>query len=557
VVLSDLARLRRMTRIVGKYGYEGFARKSPEFPPELGSRDFQAAEPPPRAEGARRFRLMLEELGPTFIKFGQVLASRSDLVAPDYVAELALLQDHCEPLEYALIEKALEAELGPKAFASIEARPLATASIAQVHRATTHEGEAVVIKVRRPGINEAIRSDIDILYKLARVFDAVFEESRLADPVALVESFERSMDQELNFRHEAANIRRFAALREERTRIVIPALFPELSSASVLTIQYLDGVPLSRLPPEADRARIARHVVEEAFTEVFVDGVFHADPHAGNLLYMGEDRYGILDFGLIGHLSPQMQETLVVLALAVALRDPDSVARTIVRLGRSDQRIDLGAVRADVAALFEQTLDRSIKDVDSRALVAKLVDLGLQHGVRLPADYALLARASATIEGVVRSLDPDIDVASVARPFAERLLMERVAPENVQGGLYRALLQFQGLQEELPLQLSQILSDLAGGRLGVSVGGREVERLRQSIATAANTLSGSVLAGAFIIGAFIGLARLEGTLFGVPIVGIVGALVGTMVLGFLLAYALVRPRVRKLRLRGWLSRKKA
>ncbi|MEM1023842.1 MAG: AarF/UbiB family protein [Myxococcota bacterium] len=544
-----------MTRIVGKYGYEGFARKSPGFPQELGSRDFDSDQPPPPAEGARRFRLMLEELGPTFIKFGQVLASRADLVAPDYVTELKLLQDHCEPVDFALIEQALGEELGPKAFASVETGPLATASIAQVHRATTHEGDEVVVKVRRPGIMESIQADIDILYKLARVFDAVFEESRLADPVALVEAFERSMDQELNFRHEAANVRRFAALHEKRERIVVPALYPELSSASVLTIQFLDGVPLSRLPPEADKARIARHVIEEAFTEVFVDGVFHADPHAGNLLYLGEDRYGILDFGLIGQLNPQMQETLVVLALAVALRDPDSVARTIVRLGRAEHRIDLGALRRDVAELFEEALDRSISEVDSRVLVAKLVDLGLGHGIRLPADYALLARASATIEGVVRSLDPDIDVASVARPFAERLLMERVAPENVQGGLYRALLQLQGLQDELPLQLSQIMSDLAGGRLGVSVGGREVERLREVIATSANTLAGAVLAGAFIIGAFIGLARLEGTLFGVPIVGIVGALVGMVVLVFLLAYALVRPRVRKLRLRGWLSRK--
>ncbi|MGF1511142.1 MAG: ABC1 kinase family protein [Myxococcota bacterium] len=551
-----------MTRIIGKYGYTEFVRRSPDLPPEIGVSDFAppSGDAAAVAPKARRFRMMLEELGPTFIKFGQVLSSRPDLIAPEFVAELAVLQDHCEPLPFDQIKSAIESELQSdplKSFEWIDPEPLATASIAQVHRATTFQGEEVALKVRRPGIQDVMNGDLDLLYRIARLLDAVIEESQVAEPVGLVREFDRGIREELDFRNEASNILEFRRIHQDRSDIVVPKLYESLSSSGLLTMEFLRGVPFSRLPEGCDRRAIARRVVEEAFQEVFVDGVFHGDPHPGNLLLLEDGRFGVLDLGLLGRLSAPMQENMVVLALGVALRDPDSVARTVVRMGRSTGAAKLVQVRRDVSNLFDKTLGRPIHEIDSQHLVRHLVELALEHGIRLPPEYALLARAGATIEGLVRVLDPELDVAQVARPYAERLLLDRVAPETLQSGLFRALLQIQGLQQEVPLQLSQIIDDMSAGRLGVVVSGPDLDRLSRSMITAGTTVAVAILAGAFIIGSFIGLARLESTLFGVPLVGIIGAVVGTMVLIGLGGYAVVRPRLRKVQLRRILQSRRS
>ncbi|MCA9551774.1 MAG: AarF/ABC1/UbiB kinase family protein [Myxococcales bacterium] len=560
---QELARLRKITAVIGKYGYEELIRRSPDLPQDTDSSDLEDGGHSANAARAhaapRRFRLMLEELGPTFIKLGQVLSSRPDLVSRDYVEELKNLQDDCEPLPFEQIRAAIESGLGrplDQLFERVEETPIATASIAQVHRGTTLEGDAVVIKVQRPGILEQVRRDVDLLYRVARILDAVIEESQLAEPVGVVREFDKALTEELNFQHEAANIQEFGALHAERPDVVIPRTFPSLCSASVLTMSYLEGVPFSRLPDDVDKKLLARRIVQEAFDEVFLDGVFHADPHPGNLMYLGPGRYGILDLGLLGRLSKQMQETIVVLALAVAVRDADTVARTLYRLGQHDQRVSLSDVRQDTIDLFNRYLNRSIKDVDSTTLVQEILTLGMKHRLRIPPEYTMLGRAGATIEGIVRELDPDIDVADVAKPYAERLLMDRVAPDNMQGGMYKALLQLQGMSEELPLQVSQILSDLSSGKLNVTVSGRDLERLTNTVLMSATTIAGAILGGAFVVGSFIGMAQLDWAIGGVPIVGIFGALVGATVMTWVGAYILLRPRLKKISLLRLLTKRR-
>ena len=269
----DLSRLRRMTRLIGKYGYDGWLRRSPDLPPELGEDAFSPTQDVSaevaQATGARRFRLMLEELGPTFIKFGQVLSARPDLVAPSYIEELKHLQDHCEPLDSASIRAAIEEELErtpDELFAWFDPAPLATASIAQVHRARTRDGADVVVKVRRPGIRDAIRGDLDILYRVAQLLEAVVEESQLADPVALVREFERAVTAELDFRNEADNLREFGRLHEHRAHVVIPRPHESLCAAGILVMDYLDGVPFNRLPADCDRKAIARRLADAGAT---------------------------------------------------------------------------------------------------------------------------------------------------------------------------------------------------------------------------------------------------------------------------------------------------
>ena len=550
---KNLGRLRQITSVLGKYGYSELVRRgeptADDSEPQAASRSTELVAA--AADGPRRFRLMLEELGATFIKFGQVLSTRPDLISPAYVTELRTLQDSCEPLAFGEVEQALSAGLGRSAddaFASIDPQPLATASIAQVHRATARNGDAVVIKVQRPNIRDDIRRDIDLLYRVAQLLDAIVEESAMTEPIGVVSELDKALNDELNFLNEAANCREFGALHQNRPDIVIPSVYDELSSTTVLTLSYVEGVPFSRLPDDIDRAAVAERLVREAFDQVFVDGVYHADPHPGNLRYLPDGRLAILDFGLTGKLTPQMQETLIVLAVAVSVRDAETVARTLYRLGQGDERVNLSAVRDDTTRVLNQYLDRSIADIDSTLLMQDVLTLGMKHRLRIPSEYTMLGRAGATLEGIVRDLDPNLDVAAVVRPHAERLLLSRVGPDQMETGLYRALLQFQGLSNDLPLQLSQILSDLAAGKTQVRVLGAPLERLQGAVLMAGVVIAGAIVSGAFIIGAFIAFANAPWTLFGLPFFGVLGAVIGVGVAVWVALYAIFRPRLKKLSL---------
>lgn len=558
---QDLRRLRRIAGIVAKYGYRADASLVAAHDGEA-SADARTSEPAPGLSGPRKFRMMLEELGPTFIKLGQVLSARPDLVSRAYVEELQQLQSECAPLDYADIERAIQEGLGRPArevFRSIEATSLATASIAQVHRAVTQSGQQVVVKVQRPRIREEIRADVDILYKLGKLLEVVFEESALADPVAVVQEFDAGIRAELDFTIEAANIREFQRTHAERGDIAIPGVHAALSSSTVLTLDWLDGVPFTHLPPGADKKKIAERILREGFDEVFVDGFFHADPHPGNLLLLADGRYGILDFGLCGRLTPQMRETLVVLALAVALKDADTAARTLYRLGAGDARISLTELRDDLNALFHRFLGKSIKDVDSTLVLQQVLLLAVKHKIRVPPEYALLGRAGATIEGIIRDLDPEIDIARLAAPYAERLLMGRMGGEQLQGGLYRALLQFQGYSQDVPIQLAQILNDLSAGNFAVQLKGPAVEKLASTILVATTALCFSILGGALVMGAFVLVStemsrEVEWRVHGVPVLAMLAAFGGATIFWWVAAYVFFRPKIRKISLSGLIAR---
>src|SRR5947209_6968351 len=334
--VKDLQRLREISAVVVRHGF-GELRDRSRLWDVLGRRE--PGERPSRADmratSARRFRETLAELGPTFIKMGQILSSRPDLLPPDFIAELSELQDSAPPMSLETVLRLIEQGLGrPSAelFAHIDPEPLASASIAQVHRARVSDGESVVVKVQRPGIEEQIRSDTDLLFYLARFLEGVIEETGIYTPTGIVTEFRDAMLLELDFENEARNIEEFAHNHADRPYVVIPKLYRDLSSRTVITLQELKGVKLktaleSGQSAGIDRQQLARHVLEASFQQLFKDGLFHGDPHPGNIIVMEGNRIGLLDFGLVGRLTKQMQESMIVLVLAISLRDPDTVAR--------------------------------------------------------------------------------------------------------------------------------------------------------------------------------------------------------------------------------------
>ena len=551
--LQDLNRLRQIATIAARHGFADLLDRAGVFR-LIGRRDPVEQAPDTRAaSAARRFRRMLEDLGPTFVKLGQVLSTRADLLPGEFITELRLLQDSVAPIPLEAVRAQIQSGLGRSpedAFASIEPQPLAAASIAQVHRATTLAGEPVAVKVQRPGIQAQIASDLQVLRSVARLLEAVVEETGIYSPVGIVEEFDRAIREELDFVHEAENVRAFQETHRERQGIRIPRVYDELSTGTVLTLEYFDGVRLLEAQLGAERRQeLARTVLDTAFRQLFEDGLFHADPHPGNFLLLPDGNIGLIDFGLVGRLTRQMREQLVILIVAVALKDSDSVARLLYRIGAPDARPNIAAFRNDIDTLLGRHLPRTLGEVNARHLLGDLLDLAVKYRVRVPREYALLSRASISMEGILRQLSPELDILGVALPYAKELLRDRYDVSDIQGGLLRALLRFQGLAADLPTQLSQILLDLETGRFSVHVRSSEVEKVNTSLRSAAVITFLGLCACGFIVGAFISFSQVPWTVRGYPVLGLLGTAGAAALFGAAFTWYLFGNRFGKISLR--------
>lgn len=529
----------------------------------LGRRD-DGPRPSPeevRTTRARRFREMLAELGPTFIKLGQILSSRPDILPPDFIVELSHLQDRAAPMPVAVVFELIEKGLGkptPALFASIDPEPMASASIAQVHRARLQGGEEVVVKVQRPGIEEQIRSDTDLLFYLARFLEGVIEETGIYTPTGIVTEFRQAMLLELDFENEARNIEEFARNHAGRAYVVIPKLYKELSCRTVVTLQELKGRKLKEVLGDAagiDAKRLARHVLDASFHQLFTDGLFHGDPHPGNVIVMEGETLGLLDFGLVGRLTKAMQESIILLVLAISLRDPDTVARLLYKVGIPDERINLHQFRHDIHDILERYLGLKLAEVDSAVLMSELVDLAMKYKIKVPKEYAVLSKAAATTEGIIRQLDPQLDITEAALPYAKQLLYERYNPSSMSGGLLRLALQLQGFLQDTPAQLSQILMDLEGGKFHVTVRNDELTRLNFNLKTLGILLFSGMIAASLIVGAFSLVGRAtEGSGHTVwPIPALVGLALAAMLFGAAVTWTLISGRLKKISVRRFLK----
>ncbi len=557
---KNLSRLRQISAVIARHGFGDILERARLFE-RLGIRPKTEVSPEERRKStAERFRTMLTDLGPTFVKFGQVLSTRPDLLPPDFVRELSKLQDQAPELPLEVVREVVEKGLGRRVaelYADIDEKALASASIAQVHAAHLKDGREVVVKVQRPGITESIRADLDLLYYLAQFLERVIEETGIYTPTGIVEEFEKSLFEELDFLHEAANVQRFVDLNAGRAFIKIPEVFHELSCRTVLTLERLRGEKITAPDATFDRKKVAKNLVDAVFTSVFVDGVFHADPHPGNVFVLEGGRIGLVDFGLVGHVSRQMQETIILLMLAIVLKDPDTVTRLLYKVGIPDTRVNLSQFRHDASDILDRYLGLELAQVQSARLIDDIVSLALKYRIKVPKEYALLTKAGVALEGVVRTIAPDMDVLEVALPYAKRLLFERLSPRSASGGLLRALLQLEGLLTEVPLQLSQVLLDLEGGKFAVNVKAPELPQLVQALKWLGIVVFSGLTASALIIGSFELLAqsKVRWQIHGIPALSIVGLVLASTLFGGALAWTLISGRIHKISLRKLFGRR--
>jgi ubiquinone biosynthesis protein len=562
--VQDLKRLREISTVVVRHGFGELWDRAKIW--DVLGRRVEGERPSReeiRATSARRFRETLADLGPTFIKLGQILSSRPDILPADFIAELSHLQDSAAPMPVGTVLELIEKGLGRPAqelFASIDPEPLASASIAQVHRARLPNGDEVVVKVQRPGIEEQIRSDTDLLFYLARFLEGVIEETGIYTPTGIVTEFRGAMLLELDFENEARNIEEFARTHADRPYVRIPKLYRELSSRTVITLEELKGVKLKAVLespgyPGVDRKQLARNVLEASFRQLFADGLFHGDPHPGNVMVLEGNRIGLLDFGLVGRMNRQMQETIVLLVLAISLRDPDTVARLLYKVGAPDQRINLTSFRHQIHDLLDRYMGLKLSEVDSGVLMSELVDLAMKYKIKIPKEYAVLSKAAATTEGLVRQLDPELDVAQAALPYAKQLLLERYSPGSMSGGFLRLLLQLQGFLQDTPQQLSQILMDLEGGKFNVNVRNDDLTRLNSSLKALGLLLFAGMISSALIVGSFSLVGRAsEGAGTTVwPVPALIGLALSAMLFGAAVTWTLLSGRLKKISLRRLLK----
>ncbi|MCB9664438.1 MAG: AarF/ABC1/UbiB kinase family protein [Alphaproteobacteria bacterium] len=468
--IRDLQRLQTVSQVLVRHGLGMLVSglHVPGFPRIVA--DDQATTPD-RAVAA------LRELGPTFVKLGQVLSTRPDVLPDDYCEAFATLQDDAGPLPLERVQQVLDEELGSdwrREVRSFEERPLATASIAQVHAAVLDDGREVVFKVQRPGLDRVIRADLNILQFLAQRAVVEFPELEAVDPEGALREFEASILAELDFTQEARNQQRLAGFFEGDPRLRVPAIVDAHSTRRVLCMERLRGVKITEAREAGhDMQVVGERALGVVYDMLFDHGFFHADAHPGNVLVLPGDVIGLLDFGMVGRLTSQMRNDVILILFALQRGDYRSIARLFYDIAIKTRRVDYAQIERDAVEVMERHwAGQKMGDLAIGPFVMDLARRAARQGARIPADYTMFFKALMTVEGLARRLLPEIDPIAAATPHVERMIRERLDLGRLQDDALYHLLTASSLLRRLPNSLSQLLDDLDGQRLRLEV--REV-----------------------------------------------------------------------------------
>ena len=558
--VHDAKRLREIGTVLTRHGFSEFIRVAglesvfgvPEVPPGV------VVDEDSRTI-ATRARRVCEDLGPTFIKLGQILSTRPDILPPVFIQEFRKLQDSAPEIPLDDVRSTIEQAFGrsvDELYVSLEPAPLATASMAQVHRAVLKDGREVVVKVQRPGIEPQIRSDLSLLYYLARIGEATIDEVGLYNPVAIVKEFEKAIVEELNFLIEADNTERARDLAANEEGVIISEIISELTATRVITQTYVDGYSLHDVEPSTERGiKLVRIAMEAAFLQIFRDGFFHGDPHPGNMLVTDDDRVAFLDWGLVGRLSSAQQDQLIDLIVAIITDDTDGITRIVLRMGRPEGRVNLRAMRADIQEVRDSYLTLQLEDIDVTALMEDVMELAHRHRIRVNPEYALLTKATATVEGILRVVYPDLDIVETLKPYAERLIRERYDGTRLVRAGITSLMSVNHLLRDVPMQLDQMLMDIEGGELRVQVQHPTFDMQQTSMKILGSRIFMGFIAGGLIVGGAILLSTYAPVIEGIPVLPFVALFFFASASGFAfaaLSWHFVSGNWKKLRLTPWL-----
>ncbi len=472
----------------------------------------------------------LERLGPTFIKLGQLLSTRADLLPPAYVTALSRLQDDVGAFGFDEVERIVESELGvriSRAFREFDNVPLASASLGQVHRAVLRNGRPVAVKVQRPGIRDQVLDDLDALRELAEFADAHTALGKRYGFGAMLEEFRKSMLRELDYQLEARNLETLRDNLSEYPRIHVPSPVADYTTSRVLTMDFIGGRKLTSLGPlaqlEVEGTVLAEQLIGAYLKQILVDGFFHADPHPGNVFLTDAGDIALIDLGMVGRIPGEMQEQLLKMLLAVSEGRGLDVARALQGLAeRTEEDLDELTFRRAVGEIVAEHQGVALADIRAGAVVIELSKVAVDNGLRPPPELTMLGRALIALDEVTRTLDPHYDPNEAIRRQAADILRRRVSGTASQGNMFATMLEAKEFVERLPGRVNKVMDALAEGELKLNVRGIDERELMFSVTKLANRLTTGLVIAALIIGAAM-LMRVEteATLFGYPALGIV------------------------------------
>ena len=528
----DLGRLHDIASILIRYGFSDIVRR-------MGMANaleragkvlhWKEIDELARLEQPERVRRALEEMGPTFIKLGQILATRMDLFSPEWIAEFEKLQDRVPSVPFAQIRQQLQEDLGAtpeEVFAELIPEPLAAASIAQVHRAHLQDGDEVIVKVRRPGIRPIVEADLRLLQRLAKIVEAESPEMSRLRPREVVRQFTLSLRRELDLAAECRNAERIASNFTAHPEIVIPKVYWEWTGERVNVQKAISGIPGRDLEAVnqagLDRKILAQHGAQAVLKMILEDGFFHADPHPGNVFYLPENRIAFIDFGMVGRLSFDRRTQVVDLLHGLVETEVDSVVEILFDW-TGGAEIDRDSLKLEIDGLIDQYHGAPLKELNISTMLSDLTTLLRDYHLALPPDLTLLIKALISLEGMGRQLDPEFDIVTEVSPFLRRAMLARYAPDALARRGWRAVTRGLDILTSLPQDLRQLLRSARSGKLQVHVDVTRLQRFGDQLDRAISRLTMGIVIAALIIGSSIVMTVEHGpVLLGLPLFGLLG-----------------------------------
>jgi ubiquinone biosynthesis protein len=523
---GNLRRFSQISRVLVRHGF-GFV-----FDVRRDRREQKSVQEFLTPNFGARLRRALDDLGPTFVKFGQLLSTRSDILPDGVLVELQLLQDTAAPMKPGVAQAIIERELGKpvgEVFESFDPLPLGSASIGQVHRAMLRGGETVAVKVQRPEARGRVEADLELMREFAAFLDRRFANRILVDIRGLVAEFEGVIRRELDYSAEAENARRFA-INFEGSPVVVPSIYLEYSGSKVLVMEYIEGTRFGDIRPlflhPAERRRVAAMGAEAVFRMAFEHGFFHGDPHPGNLILTPQGDLALLDFGMVGYMSRGDIEALSRLFISIIQQDAAAALRGLEGLGVRYAPEVRPALVQEMGEFLRKYAGLSVGEVTLGQALGDLISLARRYRLSVPPVFPLLIKALITAEALARTIDPSINVYEVARPYAGRLLSERYSPERLADIARERAIEYARYAEDYPDQIRQLLAELEDGELEVQLRHRGLDKLGGQVDVLANRLVFAVVTAALLVGSSMLGAFVTGgpmvPVIGIPLVAFVG-----------------------------------